>query len=77
MVAAAVAGFLVGIGLAWGFSSVQAKVVEVPDVLGVVDKIGVGHGTLTKVYDKNNGAVCYLYVQGPWSDSGVSVSCIK
>lgn len=58
----------------------SAKVVEVPDVLTVVEEkhqLGLYKTmSLYKVYDNNNGAVCYLLYEINNNDS-IGISCLK
>ena len=71
-------GIIIGVAISsFVFSGIAiAKVVTAPDTLQVVDSLYVPHVVyLTKVYDSNNGAVCYL--GSGYSNSVVSVSCIK
>ncbi len=70
---------VVGVGCV--ASTVRAKVVQVPDILSIVETLPVdcfGYDCkMQKVYDSNNGAVCYIFYSHVYGGQSPAISCIK
>ena len=79
--------FAMIIAFAFAFATPsKAKTVTVEDVLSVVESVEIDcgeyrcFGSIRKIYDSNNEAVCYVYrFAGNSVSAGdtVSISCIK
>lgn len=71
-----VAGVVVGIILGAATTRAHAATTSI-NTLQIVDSTYLANGTeLFKVYDNNNGAVCYAVIN-TWSSEGPGVSCFK
>lgn len=80
-----IVAFFLSIIICFAFKT-QAKTVTVPDVLSVVETMATDCGTykcfgsIEKIYDQNNNAVCYKYhYEGNSMAAGdvIALSCVK
>lgn len=78
-IATLLAGIVVGaaVGFTATIVSYARAASTTTETLQMVDSTYVGSGaTLRKIYDNNNGAVCYV-VTSTWSSEGPGISCFK